>query len=98
MVITSNVYFLLAYYSEPFRTGGFAIGCACQIIGSVVGSLAMYFEVLGALFIACLFVGFGQVQFTLSISGGHYETLIFPSIVILSDRVSDSFIDLVLSK
>lgn len=42
------------------RYGGFAVGCICQVLGSIQGCLAMYFELLGLLFIACLFVGFGQ--------------------------------------
>ncbi len=36
------------------------MGSFCQVLGSVQGCLAMYFEILWLLFIACLFVGFGQ--------------------------------------
>jgi MFS family permease len=42
------------------RYGGFAVGCACQIIGSAFGALAMIVDSQIFLYIGCFFVGLGQ--------------------------------------
>jgi hypothetical protein len=43
------------------RYGGFAVGCACQMIGSGAGALGMIVKDQSFLFIGCFFVGLGQV-------------------------------------
>lgn len=43
------------------RYGGFAVGCACQMIGSAAGALGMIINSQEFLFIGCFFVGLGQV-------------------------------------
>jgi len=42
------------------RFRGFAVGCLCQMIGSLFGSLAMSLKSVTLLFIGCAFVGLGQ--------------------------------------
>ena len=42
------------------RSGGFQLGCFCQVSGSLVGVVAMYSSTLSLVFISCLLVGFGQ--------------------------------------
>ena len=50
------------------RYGGFAVGCACQIIGSASGALGMVIGSQVFLFIGCFFVGLGQVYFVMFLS------------------------------
>jgi MFS family permease len=42
------------------RYGGFAVGCACQIVGSALGALGMVVDSQIFLYIGCFFVGLGQ--------------------------------------
>lgn len=42
------------------RSGGFSVGCFCQIVGSSFGYIAMSSEIVPLLFIGCFFIGLGQ--------------------------------------
>lgn len=44
------------------RYGGFAVGCLCQVIGSVSGAVGMVTDSQLFLFSGCFFVGLGQVK------------------------------------
>lgn len=48
---------MFKYYGRYF---GFAFGCACQLVGAALGSVATELESLVILFLGCFFVGLGQ--------------------------------------
>lgn len=42
------------------RFGGFALGCLCQVIGSALGTLAMFTDEIFWLYLGCLSIGLAQ--------------------------------------